>query len=956
MKTSHDIQKHRVTPFLFATIRLPKVLCAIAGTTAAIFAAVDPALAGPPQYESGQVHPLDRIENRVLAVNTPDSRLSIFDWTDSGLVLESEVKVGMEPVTVRAKSPSEAWVVNHLSDDISVIDLDSAEVVATIRTGDEPTDVAFVLDPIEDDGSLWAVICLSQEDRILVLDAEAPYAEIARLDIPGSDPRALTVDPTRNAVWVAVFESGNNTTVVDRDDVNDPGSPWGGNLPPFVPPLNPDLPAQLLPDNTVIVRKIDGDWLDEQNGDWSSFVTWDLFDIDLVRIDIGANPSIGRTVTNVGTLIEDVVVQDDGTVWAINLEAQSEVYFEEKLKGEFVRNRITRVLPGGTVEPFGLNGHISFGLPGNPNPASLPTEKEESLTYPTEVLISPLSGSEEIYVTAMGGQRIAVIDPADGTVARRLSVSEGATGLIAHPERGKLLILDRLTNELAVVDPFVGETGSRISIGRSGWDPTEPQTKEGRQFLYTGSRSAHGTTACASCHPYANLDNIAWDLGDPTGELVQLQPADNGGVQVAPFHPLKGPMTTQTLRGLKDSGRFHWRGDRADVSRFNPAFVGLLGGDSLSTSEMTDFEAFVLSLEFPPNPFRTVLDEMASTGTNGDPNFGQTVFNQNGCVGCHSFPLGTTGQVIPLENIPGFGNQPFKIPQLRNLYEKTGFDERNGLNKRGFGYLHDGLDHDLTEFVSEPIFNLDESDKPHLVSFLMNFGTETHPATGVSVTFDVAGLADSERLALYGDLLAVVASGENDFVAHGNVTGEERGFVWTSSTPTPTFQSDRASESWTEADFIDAINNGAILTFMSVPPGEGIRMGIDRDLDGAFDRDELDTGSDPADPDQTPSAIDTDPYAAAPELARFVSVFPAPFVTRTTVEFYLPFAQDVQIDVYDVEGRNLVTLARGQFEAGRQQLAWDGRGANGRSVPAGNYFLQLRTEKASDARKVIRLD
>ena len=33
------------------------------------------------------------------------------------------------------------------------------------------------------------------------------------------------------------------------------------------------------------------------------------------------------------------------------------------------------------------------------------------------------------------------------------------------------------------------------------------------------------------------------------------------------FHPLKGPMTTQTLRGLKGHGSQHWRGDRMGLNR-----------------------------------------------------------------------------------------------------------------------------------------------------------------------------------------------------------------------------------------------------------------------------------------------------------------------------------------------------------------------------------------------------
>ncbi|WP_438019871.1 thrombospondin type 3 repeat-containing protein [Sorangium sp. So ce315] len=44
----------------------------------------------------------------------------------------------------------------------------------------------------------------------------------------------------------------------------------------------------------------------------------------------------------------------------------------------------------------------------------------------------------------------------------------------------------------------------------------------------------------------------------------------------------------------------------------------------------------------------------------------------------------------------------------------------------------------------------------------------------------------------------------------------------------------------------------SVLTYTCVPPGNGERIGVDRDLDGFLDGDEVAAGSDPADPDSTP--------------------------------------------------------------------------------------------------------
>src|SRR5262245_31082562 len=57
---------------------------------------------------------------------------------------------------------------------------------------------------------------------------------------------------------------------------------------------------------------------------------------------------------------------------------------------------------------------------------------------------------------------------------------------------------------------------------------------------------------------------------------------------------------------------------------------------------------------------------------------------------------------------------------------------------------------------------------------------------------------------------------------------------------------------------IDTASISNALTFTVVPRGSGRRIGIDRDSDGLFDQDELDTGSDPARADFLPLHIRAD--------------------------------------------------------------------------------------------------
>ena len=74
---------------------------------------------------------------------------------------------------------------------------------------------------------------------------------------------------------------------------------------------------------------------------------------------------------------------------------------------------------------------------------------------------------------------------------------------------------------------------------------------------------------------FGDSDFESWDLGDPTGSYVP--PPNPNPLGLEGFHPMKGPMFTQSLKGLPSLEPFHWRGDRVNLLAFNGAFVTLQG-------------------------------------------------------------------------------------------------------------------------------------------------------------------------------------------------------------------------------------------------------------------------------------------------------------------------------------------------------------------------------------------
>jgi hypothetical protein len=78
---------------------------------------------------------------------------------------------------------------------------------------------------------------------------------------------------------------------------------------------------------------------------------------------------------------------------------------------------------------------------------------------------------------------------------------------------------------------------------------------------------------------------------------------------------------------------------------------------------------------------------------------------------------------------------------------------------------------------------------------------------------------------------------------------------------------------------------------------------------------------------------------------------------QATVDFGLAKADRVEVKVFDVSGRLVRTLADRQFAAGRHTLTWDGVDNDGRSVPRGVYFTQVKyvNSRFTDAKKLTVL-
>jgi DNA-binding beta-propeller fold protein YncE len=963
-------------------------------TFVALFGAALPAFAAPNfvEFESGLVRPLALSADGALlfAVNTPNNRLEIFQVNATGgLTRVSSVAVGMEPVSVAVRQPGEVWVVNHLSDSLSIVDVanpSQPKVTRTLLVGDEPRDIVFAGNPSK---RAFVTTAHRGQQRTHASIAAVPgagdpqltTAGVNRADVwvfdpaslgstfggtPlrivtlfGDTPRALAVSPDGNTVYAAVLYSGNQTTVAGEgnvcngftgagpcagDGITSPNGLAGGQMPGGLPGPSANVENITAPEVGLIVHwdEASGQWRDNGARNWSNAVRFFLPDRDVFAIN--ANTLVeAANYTHVGTTLFNMVTNPvNGNVYVSNTEAKNTTRFEgpgvvggSTVQGNLAQSRITVITPGGVVKPRHVNRHIDYSVLPAP-----PFVKDASLATPVDMVISP-DGSK-LYVAAFGSSKIGVFNTADldndalwdnagpefdpiTASAGYIDVSGGGPGgVVLNSAKNRLYVLTRFNDSIVTIDTT---TSTELASQPLALNPEPESVKDGRFMLYDAVRtSSNGEAACASCHVFGDLDQLAWDLGNPddvvTENPMQINLAiaagdQNGGAANSQFHPMKGPMTTQTLRGLVNSGAMHWRGDRADgffgqdlpyaadanlsFNNFIVAFEGLVGLDEGPTDpqlqvDMQRFTDFALQVQLPPNPVRAIDNSLTTLQAQGLDFYDGPRCADGACIapdvlgftcnGCHELDAAQgffgTGTIASFEN----ETQIVKIAHLRNLYQKIGMfgmadnafnnagdNGHKGNQVRGYGYLHDGSTDTVFRFLQATVFNNagapfnagfngGDPQRRQVEQFLLAFPTDLAPVVGQQVTDTGAAIGDiATRIGVLkaragAAFTSKVLGGvvtECDLVVKGTFGTEARGFLFVPGTGN--YVSDRAAEApYTQAQLDTNADAGNPLTYTCAPPGSGTRMAIDEDLDGFRDRDERDVFTSPSNAGSAPGA------------------------------------------------------------------------------------------------------
>lgn len=82
------------------------------------------------------------------------------------------------------------------------------------------------------------------------------------------------------------------------------------------------------------------------------------------------------------------------------------------------------------------------------------------------------------------------------------------------------------------------------------------------------------------------------------------------------------------------------------------------------------------------------------------------------------------------------------------------------------------------------------------------------------------------------------------------------------------------------------------------------------------------------------------------------SNYPNPFNPSTSIKFSLPRQEQVQLEIYGVDGRRVALLVNETMEAGHHQVTWTGRDDSGHLTASGVYFYRIRAGEFTDVKKM----
>jgi YVTN family beta-propeller protein len=308
---------------------------------------------------------------------------------------------------------------------------------------------------------------------------------------------------------------------------------------------------------------------------------------------------------------------------------------------------------------------------------------------PWGVAITP--DKSKIFLTTAGSQSVTAIDvpqllktvstrhqsfandlsASAEYVTARIPVGHNPRGVALSPDGKRLYVANRLDDTLSVIDTKAEKVISSIDLGGP---KNVDARRRGERLFYTADYSFQGQFGCSNCHLDATIDGLQWDL-EPDGFGKDI--VDN-----------------RSLENLAGTEPFKWNGGNPDM----PTECGprtekfFFRSQSFTQQQLTDLVTFVYSLPYRPNRYRLANEELTPAQERGKAIFERTTTKKgvaiaegNQCTHCHGGPKYTNQKQIDVGSGKITDRSPvIDVPQLANVAYSA-------------PYLHDGSAKSLEE-------------------------------------------------------------------------------------------------------------------------------------------------------------------------------------------------------------------------------------------------------------------
>ena len=618
-------------------------------------------------------------DSLLVAVNTLDGSVTVFNVAGDSNTKLGEVRVGEHPQTVAITPDGRfAYVTNQGSSTVSVVDLTSLTTAVDVPVGIGPFGVALT-----PDGGR-AYVANSASNSVSIVEAGS-NSVVGTILIPGVQPRGVAVTNDNGGqgvqhVYVTQYLSQPAAS-------GGPGLDQGSEGKVFV---------ISTADDTQIERVI------TLSAHETGFAADRTAFGGTAADPTFAYPNQLNTIAlkNGRGYLPNVSASPEGPV-KFNVDTQAFLsVFDLAAQAE---------LPGGTI---------------NLQAAAKAQTFQPKLFFANPLAVAFKHGADQGYVLSAGsdvlvkialdatGAPSVLLLPAEGDTMRVASIDVGRNprGVVVNNADTRAYVLNYISKDISVVDltqspeteiarlqsadlPAAGSDAARFLLGGELFNSSRGQFDEGA----AERMSSEGWQACASCHPDGLSDGVVWAFASGPRKSIPLNgsygPADpTGNQRVLNYSAIFDEIEDFELniRGVSGgAGLIVLPGTTDPAPNVKPFDPPNAGRSQLHVGGIGAWDAIVAwtqsRIDSPVSPYRGV-DPGSDLGRRIAR--GRELFQRANCQACHGGPKWATAQVdfprsSPFSEAlqPGVEPQPAVSQLVRFLHDVGTYDPNDPLEK-----------------------------------------------------------------------------------------------------------------------------------------------------------------------------------------------------------------------------------------------------------------------------------